>query len=871
MRLKESASRTLKTHQYVRTNQFEIEAKLDGLVEKFDVLNRNDLAVALTERRRDLQSHRNRWHPELVSLLLELSNRPVENADLNGFEDVQHFDPSPQTLAWEDILREDPYSDDDVWAAENYSDASSGDQLPSTRAATKPRARPSGERLDPPANNAQHFVIPADLNALLSLRESQLRQLPKSALKFRRSASGRERIPELILLKEVLLMLRGLPTSTFSSFGPVVAYDRQINITGVQEPTLTHILVTFADQGTQLNRLRVWLERQQDLPLLQAFQAAVSSHLADFDTKISALEQRFTDPDHAGMISFLRVELDVEVISRPILCLADLASKVSGDTRAFACLELLFHDICRLQAVGEHLIYECLAKVFFACLQIYFEPVRLWMEEGEINIFDPDFFIFSTGYTDDLSSLWRDHFELRKDEGGKLLAPSFLQPEGNTILVAGKSIVFLKKLGVELKPVNSTVDVQLTFHSVCAHNNPTDIAPFSDLFEIALRNWIQHKYRGASAELMRTLFQECDLSRDLDALEYIFLSRDGSRFQEFANQVFVKMDKQNQNWNDRFTLSDLAQQVFGSMSNVDAAKISMRSLGGSNLEVSNRSIRALKQLEIDYSLSWPTLNIITRTSLKGYQTIFSLFLQIYRAKFLLCQNSTSLRFLTMDPLTLAVRQRLLWFTDVFFSYIVDTVVVPEVLSMRSKFSEANDVDTLATLLQEFVTRILSKCLLTNALRPIRDAVMSILDLAVLFRDAGADKLNASSNSKKMSRNLDAGNSPSTDSRFKKSSQNENSSDEDYEANDLNDADMETLPDREAGHGWGLASHEKLPPYDDPAYARAPYEQRMKMLQSQFGQLCNFASAGLRSVGRASGETCHERLADLLDWGMYGRV
>ena len=58
--------RSLKHHNYVTTNQFEIEERLDGLEEKFQVLNQAELSDALHQRRSELLQHQHRWVPDAL-------------------------------------------------------------------------------------------------------------------------------------------------------------------------------------------------------------------------------------------------------------------------------------------------------------------------------------------------------------------------------------------------------------------------------------------------------------------------------------------------------------------------------------------------------------------------------------------------------------------------------------------------------------------------------------------------------------------------------------------------------------------------------------------------------------------------------------
>ena len=85
-RLKEAFSRWLRNHNYARTNQFEVIGRLEGLQEKFIILNRDDLADALRARLEELQSTTTpseKWLPDVLHQFLQLSDNPVLKPELD--------------------------------------------------------------------------------------------------------------------------------------------------------------------------------------------------------------------------------------------------------------------------------------------------------------------------------------------------------------------------------------------------------------------------------------------------------------------------------------------------------------------------------------------------------------------------------------------------------------------------------------------------------------------------------------------------------------------------------------------------------------------------------------------------------------------
>lgn len=99
--------------------------KTKSLEEKFRIRDRDDLADALRSRLTELPP--SGFTPEILSLFLLLSDRPLEKASVEDLEPAL----APQALTWADIIAEDPLTGD-IWedvdfgaeSSEEWSDSS---------------------------------------------------------------------------------------------------------------------------------------------------------------------------------------------------------------------------------------------------------------------------------------------------------------------------------------------------------------------------------------------------------------------------------------------------------------------------------------------------------------------------------------------------------------------------------------------------------------------------------------------------------------------------------------------------------------------------------------------------------------------------
>ena len=216
-----SSLQRLKSHPYLRTNQFEVEHQLDGLEERFRVNGRDALADALIERREQLLEKPDKFHPEILYLILELSDQPTYYAKLS---DLDALGTGPKDseleLRWEDIAREDGWEDDAaIWKTIKYTD-SSDDELYEDDA--KSESDTSTEPSEVPAlgRTAEDLIIhPEDIDQLNEIREAQEWRIEKPT-----DASGHARkvpVTEFHIVREVLFMLQGLNTTLFGPNGVV--------------------------------------------------------------------------------------------------------------------------------------------------------------------------------------------------------------------------------------------------------------------------------------------------------------------------------------------------------------------------------------------------------------------------------------------------------------------------------------------------------------------------------------------------------------------------------------------------------------------------------------------------------------------------
>ncbi|KAI2473812.1 Spc98 family-domain-containing protein [Annulohypoxylon bovei var. microspora] len=853
--LKESSLRTLRYHSFLRTNQFEVAEKLNGFEEHFRVVNRDGLADALRERLDALALISNKWTPDLLQLLLQLEDQPIKKSKLADLELLREpeEDPAPP-LRWADIAKEDGWDQDpDIWKTARFDGDSSDDEYLNGTSDISAE----DELTSVSSTEAQYRKLPTDF-LIGSQDEAGLDQVRETQLWRNavppKDAAGRSQkiiMSEFQAVREVLFMLNGLENTLFDAQG-VPSLQFQLKHTSWE--VYKALLGSLSEADRQLSVLREFAKHPQHVPLLQVFQEAVQRRLQSFDIEISKLQHRYVDIQEDVVISIARVLGDVKPHLQPLACLSDIIHMLqrSKYTHPFHYLELLFDAAEVAQLEGGDVVYEFVATLFFECFQVYLQSIRLWMEAGELVEEDKAFFISSSSSQVSKSQVWSDQFTLRRTSDGTLYVPRFLQPAASKILTTGKSVVILKLLGkyqsTNVQTAETALDISGDFTSTYGV-----FAPFSEVFNGAFEKWMRSKHHAASTTLQRTLFESCHLWSVLDSLRQAYLMSDGSRSDTFTFAIFNNLDLLNANWHDRFILTSLAHDAFGSLADAHqiAVSVSRDGLTGDVNDV-RRSVRAgLPFIRIIHRLSWPIRIILSDESLAQYQAAFTFLLQLRRAtyvlhKYRLISDSIAGIAITSSDQTIyyGLRAKFLWFCNILHSYFNTLVIGPLVTQLHETLQQAEDVTAMITSHSAFTKQMVAEMCLGGKLDPIRQCILDMFDLTIRLQDARQLESEREQEEVQELSRLSVMSSPMKHKRYLKSGEEED------ETFLLEQDKSSMMQDREMSFAEVLDE------------IRADFDRHLK-----------FISSGLRGVARASGDAAAgkwDTLAEMLEVGIQGR-
>ena len=829
-RHKDNFSRTVKHHNYGRTNPFAVNERLIGLEEKLQVLNLDDVAGELFLRRTELDRDHSdlRWLPDILDLLLHLSHKPAIYSRLENLGRSKAPAQTTLQLTWEDIQADDPIDRrDPIWSVPKYSDFSSDEdeELVVSSAQTSPASVKQNEKVDV----GRIFDVPLPGNSSSAFEAAQ----------FWLTSGQYIPITEIQAVREVLFMLEGHSTSLFTSLNDGYKAKARYRIGHLEATTSRSLLGEAAHLGSEVQAVRDWLRLDRRSNVLQLIQSKVTDLLANFDMAVAkehaAILQKHS---RTRVISLLQILQRARSASRPVLAVSTVTYQVKSDD-AIAVLNALYSRIETAQASCNTSDTGTLLIIFQSALHLYSKPVDRWLHTGKIKATEPFFIRDNDKQSRTPSTLWQAWYSLTDEQD--TLVPSFLRQSAGQIFKIGKTSAFLSQLG---HVVSSDIEGQgiAAAASEAARLTARSMLPFSATFEMVLDRHLTTLLTESTNTLKHILETNCGLNRLLDAFDYIYLAKDGVILDLIETKMFGQIDRCMDMWNDCLLLSDLLAEAYQDTNCVNAhcTIVNAAFTSSRNMESRRRSVKILSTMSISYRISWPLANIIPPSSITSYQRVALTLSQIRRVKYLLKRRAYFyIQHMPMDldgKKARLIHWQLFLFINVLYANLTNCVLQPFTTSMREKLgaTSTDSLDDMIAIHAQYVTALEHATLSSKRIRPLRDALISILDLGVHFTDI---LISAATNAElnTQSDNFDEG-AFEASSLISGRNRRRRRRDDDDSSSDDDDDD-----DEGSGEGHSAFVLDK----------DASVSQEMLKIQDDFKKHGKFLIAGLRAVARSA--------------------
>ena len=784
---------------------------------------------------------------------MELSDRPVHKSRLKDLEFLsppeEHVEP---TYKWKDLVKDDPLLRDRIWKNIDYAqDTSEDDDLYSDSdfEGSSPTGTTQSSVAGGGASHPSDLAIAIDSTSLSRLHKEQFwratRQKPLSVVDAYFEKPPTFPITDLQAIRETLFMLRGLPTTLYSDSDKAATNNRNdlppsLNsdtveatirpasgfiLSGVSPHVFYNVLDKFSSYGTSLKLLRTWTPVEKKLPLLQRLHEQFQTRLRGLDEIFSSLEEPYLAPKSDVIVSLAATELAVRSHMLPFETLAKL---VRGHHKSppFRWLEALYDETCKFQLAENSDMYEFMGNIFFECFAIYLRPIKMWMEDGELNK-GSGFFVKEDVKNNDRMRIWEKYTIQNDETGAPYQTPKFLRTSAHKILTSGKSIVVFKELQQYryMRLSWESMEPVLCFQTVCAdHGN--SLLPFTELFDSAFEAWIKSKHHSTSSILRTELVESHHLGSVIHGLETVYFMTNGAISNAFTSSIFDDLSRGTVEWNNPFSLTSHLRSTMGH--GVGKNRISIKIAPNSaDVFTARRTVKSLATIEICYEIPWKVALVIRPITLNAYKRIAIFLLQIRRASYILSGSQS--RTTSAPPLYYGLRTKLLWFSNTLYSYLTDIVLRVSMDEMRKNMEVADEVDDMIEIHESFLKKVTTQALLGKRLELIHKTILQILDLAIALEDAQAmHALPAASPTKVMPEE------PETDSDSDSSSDSEDE-----------EGDLSIFPDQKD----------------------TPYPERLRFIKNELDRLSRFVLVGLRGVARVGQESNWDILVEKMECGL----
>ena len=554
--LQKKASRFLQRSSTTRVDQFAVQDRLSGLEERWRISSEDEVADALSIRVQRLHEIESDGAyakvPECLQLLLSLS---TGQPNLHFEEDLADGRLSKLKLDESKVFRQEFDDDDALWATIDYRGGDSDDE--SIYVASSPAEQPrigdgtedSSVDHDEPDEELL-YVATDDLDALANVKHAHV--VLEAAGK-----GARQQISEVMVIREAINMLHGLPTWLFN-IGPrkQVSAVGTVTLINVSADAARSVLDGLASMGSKVVPLRAWVDTDEQSPTLRRFQASVGVLLRDLSAELQDVERAAIMPEHnPPTVITLLSELSERV--HMIDLLGSCLPAPTGHNREVRLLNNIARTITEQEAVGAQT--ENLTDAFIQCFETYWRPVESWLQGGNIAC-DGISFVHAANEKDlPLDGLWRGLFDYTYTQDGAFEAPTFLQSFMAQFMTVGKTAYMLDKLGQ--KGTIFQAPVPDDWLGAVLNHDRQPFEPFEDCLKRAIETRLSMS-EGLSKGLLRHLHDQWAFRKTIVAIELVYLARVGSINDKAHSALFNLIDRsQYQEWQDQYILTGIFQEI----------------------------------------------------------------------------------------------------------------------------------------------------------------------------------------------------------------------------------------------------------------------------------------------------------------------
>lgn len=442
--------------------------------------------------------------------------------------------------------------------------------------------------------------------------------------------------------------------------------------------------------------------------------------------------------------------------------LLDLPIRFSPFTMSTLLLDTLLTAADSSSSNGEMETSKALMQVFAASAEPIWSMTGLWLKHGmptqdqalvqegdTLTALDDEYFIQDNNLSILDYDFWTDGFTVCKanPEAHASESPSvLLDLMANHVLRAGKAVGLLRILDLSLvndpTPESTWMTDWPTFTALLHEHHAAALVETSkEHLARFVHDIILPRCQIPQKRLAQVALNECDLWLHLTAIEELYLMRKGDAISYFSDTLFAKMDS-GQFWSDFHFLNNTFRDTLNkySINRIEPTLVRF-SYSGSRDKASRGTVDALEDLLVEYAAPFPLTYVFGLHASSVYCSIFVFLLQIRRAKNVL--EGARMRDITnhleskdyAQKIIFATRSKLIWFNNTLLNFIATHVLHRQLLSFHASLKVAESLDEMISLHNLHLQRLESECFLQRNMIALRQAILSILNMTLRFRDA----------------------------------------------------------------------------------------------------------------------------------------
>ncbi|XP_018102627.1 gamma-tubulin complex component 5 isoform X2 [Xenopus laevis] len=302
-----------------------------------------------------------------------------------------------------------------------------------------------------------------------------------------------------------------------------------------------------------------------------------------------------------------------------------------------------------------------------------------------------------------------------------------------------------------------------TCNEVCVDRSSESVTCQS--FELTLRSClyphIGKQYLECCGNLMYTLKKDYRLVEYLQAMRNFFLLEAGDTMYDFYTPIFDKI-REKEPWLNLSYLNVQIQEAVGQRYPDDSTRLSV-SFESVDLAKKKLPVHTLDGLILSYKVPWPVDIVISSECQKIYNQVFLLLLLIKWAKYSLdvlqfnelgnaSENESTKEGATVEPFPLPpltspsepkgqqihrmflLRVKLMHFVNSLHNYLMTRILHSTGLEFQHQVEEAKDLDQLIKIHYRYLSTIHDRCLLREKVSSVKEAIMKVLNVVLMFAD-----------------------------------------------------------------------------------------------------------------------------------------